>query len=251
MNERRAREALKVIDGIHQSLNSINKLGLSVSDTIEQRTIWRRTGDAHEAMRALRDLLVDQHPQLDADACGDCDAEAAPPRRRAGTVPACHVRQLTAADLDAYRALHRFGMEESPLGFVDVAETDAARPDADVEAMLTRGDGWGAFDGERLVAKLTIDALVYPSLAHTWWVHAVYVHPDARGTGASSKLIRAAIAYAQSRGALRIALWVNGVNAHAKALYERIGFRQTGHIPGGIKVGDAYADDVLMTLELT
>lgn len=160
------------------------------------------------------------------------------------------VRNLTADDLSAYRELHRFGMAESPNGFVDVEATDAARPDSEVEAMLTRGDGWGVFDGERLIGKLTIDALIYPSLSHTWWIHAVYVHPDARGTGASSKLIKAAIAHAQSRGASRIALWVNGVNAHAKGLYERMGFRQTGHIPGGIKVDGAYVDDVLMSLEL-
>lgn len=160
------------------------------------------------------------------------------------------VRQLTASDLAAYRALHRFGMSESPAGFVDVEATDAARPDADVEAMLARGEGWGVFDGERLVAKLTIDVLIYPSLAHTWWIHAVYVHPDARGTGASAKLISAAIAYAQSRGARRIALWVNGVNRHARGLYERMGFRMTGHIPGGILVDGVYVDDVLMTLQL-
>jgi GNAT superfamily N-acetyltransferase len=161
------------------------------------------------------------------------------------------IRQLTADDLAAYRALHRFGIKESPNGFVDVEATDAARPDADVEAMLARGDGWGAFEGERLVGKLTIDALIYPSLAHTWWIHAVYVHPDARGSGASGKLIQAAIAHAQSRGASRIALWVNGANAPARGLYERMGFRQTGHIPGGIKVDGAYVDDVLMTRELT
>ena len=161
------------------------------------------------------------------------------------------VRQLTASDCGAYRALHRFGMKESPTGFVDVEATDAARPDADVEAMLARGDAWGVFEGERLVGKLTIDALVYPSLSHTWWIHAVYVHPDARGSGASGKLIRAAIAFAQSRGARRIALWVNGLNPHAKALYERVGFSQTGRIPGGIKVGETFTDDVLMTLELT
>jgi GNAT superfamily N-acetyltransferase len=159
------------------------------------------------------------------------------------------VRQLTAHDLQAYRALHRFGMEESPLGFVDVAATDAARPDTEVTAMLVRGDAWGAFDGERLIGKLTIDALPYPSLAHTFWVHAVYVHPDARGTGVSGKLLRAAIANAQSRGASRIALWVNDANAHAKALYARLGFRETGRIPGGIRVAGAYVDDVLMTLE--
>lgn len=160
------------------------------------------------------------------------------------------VRQLVASELAAARALHRFGMEESPQGFVDVPETDAARPDAEVAAVIARGEYWGVFDGERLVAKLTIDALSYPSLSHTWWIHAVYVHPNARGTGASSKLIRAAIEYARSRGASRIALWVNGLNRHAKALYERVGFSQTGRIPGGIKVGESYADDVLMTLEL-
>lgn len=160
------------------------------------------------------------------------------------------IRQLTTSDLAAYRALHRFGMHEAPMGFVDVHETDAARPDSDVRAMLERGEAWGVFSGERLVGKLTIDALPYPSLAHTFWVHAVYVHPDARGSGASGALMGAAIAHAQTKGALCIALWVNGANTRARALYERLGFRQTGHVPGGIKVGGAYADDILMTLEL-
>lgn len=160
------------------------------------------------------------------------------------------VRQLTIDELEAARALHRFGMKESPQGFVDVPETDAARPDSEVAAIIARGEYWGVFDGERLVGKLTVDALPYPSLAHTWWIHAVYVHPDARGSGASAKLIQAAIAHAQSQGASRIALWVNGVNTHAKALYERMGFHQTGRIPGGIRVDGAYVDDVLMTLEL-
>jgi hypothetical protein len=70
-----------------------------------------------------------------------------------------NVRKLSAGDLGAYRALHRFGILEAPHGFVDVPETDAARSDADVEAMLSRGDAWGVFDGNRLVGKLTIDAL--------------------------------------------------------------------------------------------
>lgn len=160
------------------------------------------------------------------------------------------IRRLTPSDLAAYRALHRFGMEESPQGFVDVAATDAARPDEVVEAMLARGEGWGAFDGDRLLGKLTIDALPYPSLAHTFWIHAVYVHPDARGTGASGKLLQAAIDDARSKGARRVALWVNGVNPRAQGLYERLGFRQTGRVPGGIQIAGEYVDDVLMTLEL-
>jgi len=161
-----------------------------------------------------------------------------------------HVRVLTASDLAAYRALHRFGMQESPNGFVDVAATDVARPDCEVDAMLRRGDGWGVFDGDRLVGKLTIDALPYPSLAHVFWVHAVYVHPDARGSGASAALLSAAIDGARQRGASRIALWVNGANAPARGLYERLGFRESGRIPGGITVGGGFVDDVLMTLKL-
>jgi len=160
------------------------------------------------------------------------------------------IRQLTAADLAAYRALHRFGMQESPTGFVDVPTTDAARPDAEVETMLARGEGWGAFEAERLVGKLVIDALPYPSLAHTFWIHAVYVHPDARGSGASSALIRAAIEHARSRGGSRVALWVNGVNKHARGLYERIGFVEAGRIPQGISVDGVRVDDVLMALKL-
>lgn len=160
-----------------------------------------------------------------------------------------HVRQLTAADVAEYRALHRFGMKESPTGFVDVAETDAARPDADVIAMLMRGEGWGVFEGERLVGKLVIDALPYPSLAHTFWLHAVYVHPDARGGGASARLMRTAIEHARANlGAKRFALWVHGANRRAKAFYERLGFREGGRIPQGILVGGEYVDDILMTM---
>ena len=159
-----------------------------------------------------------------------------------------HARILTVEDLRAYRNLHRFGITESPLGFVDVPETDAARPDSEIAAMLERGEGWGVFDGERLVGKLCIDALPYPSLAHTFWVHAVYVHPDARGRGASTTLMRAAIERAGATGARRVALWVNEANATARRFYERLGFREVGRIPEGIRAGDRYVDDVLMCL---
>jgi GNAT superfamily N-acetyltransferase len=161
-----------------------------------------------------------------------------------------HVRQLTAADLAEYRAMHRFGIKESPTGFVDVVETDAARPDAEVIAMLMRGEGWGVFEGERLVGKLVCDALPYPSLAHTFWLHAVYVHPDARGAGASGLLIGAAIEGARAKGASRMALWVHGANPHARALYERVGFRESGRIPQGISINGALVDDILMTMVL-
>jgi RimJ/RimL family protein N-acetyltransferase len=63
-------------------------------------------------------------------------------------------------------------------------------------------------------------------------------------------LMNASIEGARERGATRIALWVNGENAHAQRLYERLGFRESGRIPGGIFVGDKQCDDVLMSLVL-
>lgn len=161
-----------------------------------------------------------------------------------------HVRQLTAADLTDYRALHRYGIKEAPHAIVDTEQTDAARPDADVAAMLMRGEAWGVFEGERLLGKLVVDALPYPALAHTHWLHAVYVHPDGRGTGASAALLRGAIEGARASGATRIALWVHSANPPARRLYERIGFRESGRIPQGIRIGDDRVDDVLMTLAL-
>jgi GNAT superfamily N-acetyltransferase len=161
-----------------------------------------------------------------------------------------HVRVLTMEDLRAYRELHRFGMTESPLGFVDVPQTDAARSDAEVAGAIERGEAFGVFEGERLLGKLTIDALPYPSLAHAFWIHAVYVHPDARGRGASVALMDAAIAGAKARGARCIALWVNEANHTARRFYERLGFSETGRIPRGIRVGEHYVDDVLMCLPM-
>ncbi len=122
------------------------------------------------------------------------------------------VRALGVKDLRAYRELHRFGITEAPLGFIDTRETDDARPDAEVAAMLARGEGWGVFAGARLIGKLTIGALPYPSLAHAFWIHSVYVRPEARGGGASSLLMHAAIEDAKAKGARRVLLWVNAEN---------------------------------------
>jgi GNAT superfamily N-acetyltransferase len=146
--------------------------------------------------------------------------------------------------------LHRFALTESPLAFVETPRNDAARLDSVVLGLLERGEGWGVVDGDRLVGKLVIDALPYDCLAHTRWLHAVYLHPDARGQGLGDQLIQTAVADTHANGALRVALWVNEKNQPARRAYERLGFRETGRVPGGIAVAGAFVDDVLMTLEL-
>lgn len=159
------------------------------------------------------------------------------------------VRQLTKADLAAYRALHRHGLEHAPEAFVETLETDALRSDAEIVAMLKRREAWGVFEDERLLGKLVIDRLPYPVLAHTRWLHVIYVHPDARGTGAAAALMRAAIDDARRLGARRFLLWVSDANKAARRFYEKLGFEQIGRIDQGLAAGASFVDDLLMLLK--
>ncbi|MGE0597042.1 MAG: N-acetyltransferase family protein [Hyphomonadaceae bacterium] len=160
------------------------------------------------------------------------------------------VRKLTPDDLTAYRALHREALgEPGSLGFVQNLEEDARVPDAEVAAMLARGEAWGAFKDGALVAKLTIDVLPFAVLAHTRWIHAMYASPAARGTGAARALVEAAIADARAVGALRIMLWVNAENPRARGFYGALGFREAGRIPEGLNIGGRWMDDIMMCLK--
>jgi GNAT superfamily N-acetyltransferase len=53
----------------------------------------------------------------------------------------------------------------------------------------------------------------------------MWVAPEARRAGVGRALIDGAAHWARSWGALRIVLWVTGVNEGAQRFYEAIGFR--------------------------
>lgn len=244
MNERHARNLLSEIARIREALDAIGKTGLSISDQVEQRDIWRLAGAAQESVRALEEMVARRHPALAPRAY-------APPPEGYWPPPApFDIRRLAVGDLQAYRALHRFALSESPHAFVESETNDAARPDSVVEAMLARGEAWGLFHHGRLVGKLVLEALPYDRLSHTRWLHAVYLHPDARGRGAGRALLETATSHARAEGVGLIALWVSAQNIPARRMYEACGFRASGKAPGGICMGGAYVDDVLMCLDL-
>lgn len=159
-------------------------------------------------------------------------------------------RPLTRADLAAYRALQCLALTEAPDAFAQTVEQDARTSDEEVAAWLDHGETWGVFSNGALVGKLVMDALPYAAFAHTRWLHAVYIHPDARRSGAGDALMAAVVAHAQENDVTRLLLWVHSENGRARAFYERIGFRETGSIPGGIRVRDHFIDDILMWMPL-
>jgi RimJ/RimL family protein N-acetyltransferase len=162
------------------------------------------------------------------------------------------VRALTPDDLGAYRALHRHALTHAPTAFAETCAQDEARSDDVVAAFLARGDAWGVFAADgALIGKLLIDAAPYAAFAHTRWLHAVYVHPDARGAGAAAALIRGATEHVRKDGVFKVLLWVHTENAQARAFYEKLGFREVGRISQGILIAGRYIDDVMMCLELS
>ncbi|GAA3850006.1 GNAT family N-acetyltransferase [Streptomyces lacrimifluminis] len=84
------------------------------------------------------------------------------------------------------------------------------------------------------------------SNAHVRQIQGLAVSDEARGTGVGRLLIRAAVAEARRRGALRLSLRVLGPNTPARRLYESEGFVIEGVQPGEFLLGGKFVDDVLM-----
>lgn len=159
------------------------------------------------------------------------------------------VRRLTLADLPAYRALHRHGLNEAAHAFVESLDEDAARPDSAVSPVIARGEAWGAFSDGKLVGKMTIDRIDYATFAHTRWIHGFYMSAEARGTGLAKKLLQTAMDDARAAGVTHFLLWVNAENDAARRFYSKLGFRDCGRVPGGIVANGRAIDDMLMCLE--
>ncbi|WP_328328153.1 GNAT family N-acetyltransferase [Kribbella sp. NBC_00382] len=63
--------------------------------------------------------------------------------------------------------------------------------------------------------------------AHAGELYALYVHPDAWGSGVGRALLDAAARDLQQAGCTTISLWVLEANERARAFYHRYGFTQT------------------------
>jgi ribosomal protein S18 acetylase RimI-like enzyme len=59
------------------------------------------------------------------------------------------------------------------------------------------------------------------------FIHDVAVAEEARRSGIGTKLVEAAVEWLRSHGAPRVILWSAAPNAIARALFRRLGFRET------------------------
>jgi [ribosomal protein S18]-alanine N-acetyltransferase len=76
----------------------------------------------------------------------------------------------------------------------------------------------------------------------------IYVKPDYQGIGMGTMLMEALKVLAMRLHLARIWLSVFDGNLPAQALYRKVGFEESGRLPGWLQEG--YVDDIFMTLKL-
>lgn len=149
------------------------------------------------------------------------------------------IREARADEWRAWRALRLRALADSPDAFGEVLAEVRDKPDADwqrftaprrdaVRLFALQGDqpvgmcvlviGGARPDGTRSFDLDTRKAKLF----------AMWVAPEARGSGAGRALVEAALAWGRARGALEVALRVAESQTAARRMYARCGFRDAG-----------------------
>jgi ribosomal protein S18 acetylase RimI-like enzyme len=161
------------------------------------------------------------------------------------------VRRLTPADAAAFRDIRLAGLADEPRAF-SADWADEARHDADwFGARLVSSKVFG-IDDPAVPRLLGVIGLAIPTNAkqrHQGHIWGVYVRPEARGWGLASFLLRHVIGVARGR-VESLHLGVGTYNRPAIRAYAGAGFVETGVHLRALRIGDAYIDEIAMTLQL-
>ena len=111
--------------------------------------------------------------------------------------------------------------------------------------LQARNPHWVAVDEKRVVGWCDIRREPIPVYAHCAML-GMGVLDDYRRRGIGERLLRAALADAKAQAIERIELSVYAQNAHAQALYRKVGFLHEGTRTRGKKLDGAYDDVHLM-----
>lgn len=139
------------------------------------------------------------------------------------------VRRLGADEADLLRDVRLRALREAPMAFGSTVAHEARYKRQKWErwaAEAARGERQAVFIAEPAagMASGVIDD-EDPALAH---LYAMWVAPEARGSGAGRALLEAVVAWATERGAERLTTSVTDGNAVAAGLYTTAGFADTG-----------------------
>ncbi|WP_282779116.1 GNAT family N-acetyltransferase [Nocardia sp. CC201C] len=148
---------------------------------------------------------------------------------------ALDVRRLTAEDWKCQRELTFRSIADAPWAFKTTLEQASARTEQEWRALveLAMSRFVATRDGKPVGS---IGTVADPERSDTLEIAAVWVAPEARGSGASDRLLHAQLQWVHDNGYRRAVLWARQDNAPMRQLAERHGFAPTGRTrdsPGG------------------
>ena len=117
-------------------------------------------------------------------------------------------------------------MLDSPEAFGSTYERELARTTLDWQRWLAPGATFLLEQAGRGVGLVA--GQPDPTEIHIVHLMAMWVHPEARGSGGADALVIALLKWAEARGATLVCLDVIKSNDRATRFYERHGFRRTG-----------------------
>lgn len=163
------------------------------------------------------------------------------------------IRPLLPPDADAFMALRREALNDTPVAFGASVEDDKGLVREHVVEMLGNASeqcvmGW--FDNEVLVAMVGLNREQRLKARHRGGVWGVYVTPAARGRGIMKQLLEAIIVKGREWGLMQIDLGVSNKTPNAKHVYESVGFRSWGIQPNTHIWNGVTFDEEFMTLLL-
>jgi ribosomal protein S18 acetylase RimI-like enzyme len=174
--------------------------------------------------------------------------------RPQNTSASASVRQLEAADAEAFSALRREVTAENPVPMGLTLEEELTRPIDGFRAQLSFPEpnaAFGAFvDGELVGTAAVAWPSKFASSGHRVNLWGTFVSPRFRRRGLGRKLVEHAIAHAKSNGVRRVNLTVYVPNDPAVCLYESLGFAYCGVEPEAVSLNGAFYDGQQMSLLL-
>jgi GNAT superfamily N-acetyltransferase len=143
------------------------------------------------------------------------------------------VRRMQASEASLLRSLRLRALQTDPLSFGSTYEREVAFDDAFWSESAQRhaeSDSCAMFfAGDKGLVRTAADA----ARPGVFFIHSMWVAPEARGQGLAAKLLDAAEAWAKAHGAAECELMVTDRAPAARRLYERQGYLADGHTEPG------------------
>ena len=160
------------------------------------------------------------------------------------------VRDMTAADLPAVRAIFNHAVDHTTAIWSETHRTEAEQAEWFAQKVAGNWPCLVAADGGAVLGYAALGPFrPQPGFRHTA-EHAVYVAENARRRGVGRALVAAILGRAKGRGLRVVIAAVSGDNPGSLALHGALGFREVGRLPGVGEKWGGRLDAVLLQYDV-